>query len=268
MKTNMWKRNLAAVMTATVVLAGAGTSVPVFAKEAQEENKTKTMNGFEYQINEDKKTQKTYVVICKYTGNEKNITIPKSIEGIPVTAIGMSAFSGSKTLESLVIPNNIKTLGWWAFSNCTKLKNLKLSGSVSEIGMDCFSGCTSLTSVTIPNGVKSLAPGAFMHCTKLNTVKLPKTLTSIYMPAFAGCTSLKSITIPSKVSMIDYGAFMKCKNLKNIKIKTSLLKSKSVREKAFEGIHRKAVIKVPAKKLSSYKRILRRGQAKSVKIKK
>lgn len=255
-------------MTATVVLAGAGTSVPVFAKEAQEENNTKTMNGFEYQINEDKKTQKTYVVICKYTGNEKNITIPKSIEGIPVTAIGMSAFSGSKTLESLVIPNNIKTLGWWAFSNCTKLKNLKLSGSVSEIGMDCFSGCTSLTSVTIPNGVKSLAPGAFMHCTKLNTVKLPKTLTSIYMHAFAGCTSLKSITIPSKVSMIDYGAFMKCKNLKNIKIKTSLLKSKSVREKAFEGIHRKAVIKVPAKKLSSYKRILRRGQAKSVKIKK
>lgn len=266
MKSKMWKRNLAAVMTAAVVLAGTGTSLPVFAEEEQEENTTKTVNGFEYQINRDKKTKKNYVVISKYTGSAKNITIPKSIEGIPVTEIGMSAFSGCDTLESLVIPGNVKTLGWWAFSNCKKLKKLKLSGSVSEIGMDCFSECKSLTSVTIPNGVKSLAPGAFMHCTKLKTVRLPKTLTSIYMHAFAGCTSLKGITIPSKVNMIDYGAFMKCKNLKSIRIETSLLKSKGVREKAFEGIHKKAVIKVPAKKLSLYKKILRRGQAKTVKI--
>lgn len=77
MKTNMWKRNLAAVMTAAVVLAGAGASVPVSAKEAQEENNTKTMNGFQYQINKDQKTQKTYVVICKYTGNEKILPFRK-----------------------------------------------------------------------------------------------------------------------------------------------------------------------------------------------
>ena len=141
MRSKMWKRNLAAVMTAAVVLAGTGTSLPVFAEEAQKENTTKTVNGFEYQINRDKKTKKNYVVISKYTGSAKNITIPKSIEGIPVTEIGMSAFSECDTLESLVIPGNVKTLGWWAFSNCKKLKKLKLSGSVSEIGMDCFSDC-------------------------------------------------------------------------------------------------------------------------------
>ena len=54
-----------------------------------------------------------------------------------------------------------------------------------------------------------------------------------------------------------------CKNLKNITIKTTKLTKKRVGSKAFSGIHAKAVIKVPKKKLSAYRKMLKaRGAAK------
>ena len=57
--------------------------------------------------------------------------------------------------------------------------------------------------------------------------------------------------------------FYGCKNLKNITIKTTKLTKKRVGSKAFSGIHAKAVIKVPKKKLSAYRKMLKaRGAAK------
>ena len=58
-----------------------------------------------------------------------------------------------------------------------------------------------------------------------------------------------------------------CKNLKNITIKTMKLTKKNVGSKAFSGIHAKAVIKVPKKKQSAYKKILKaRGVTKKEKV--
>ena len=60
-------------------------------------------------------------------------------------------------------------------------------------------------------------------------------------------------------------AIAKATNLKSITIKSTSLKK--VGKKAFKGIHAKAKIKVPAKKLRSYKRLLKgKGQKAGVKI--
>ena len=43
---------------------------------------------------------------------------------------------------------------------------------------------------------------------------------------------------------------------------------KKVNKKAFKGIHKNAVIKVPKKKLAAYKKLMnKKGQSSSVKIK-
>ena len=94
-------------------------------------------------------------------------------------------------------------------------------------------------------------------------------VTEISKNAFKNNVKLKKVTIGKNVSKIGAGAFSGCKKLKNIKITSTQLTKKSVGKNAFKGIAKKAVIKVPKKKLKSYQKILKgKGQAKSVKIKK
>lgn len=58
-------------------------------------------------------------------------------------------------------------------------------------------------------------------------------------------------------------------NLRTIKIYSTQLKKKSVGKNVLKGIYKKAVIKVPAKKVKAYKNLFKgKGQAKSVTVKK
>ena len=80
-----------------------------------------------------------------------------------------------------------------------------------------------------------------------------------------GDKKLKKVVIGKNVQTIGKSAFEKATNLKSITIKSTSLKK--VGKKAFKGIHAKAKIKVPAKKLRSYKRLLKgKGQKAGVKI--
>lgn len=88
---------------------------------------------------------------------------------------------------------------------------------------------------------------------------------------------LKSFTLPQKISIgkatyhvvqIEKNAFSGCKNLKNLNIKPEKLTKKTVGKNAFQGIHAKATIKVPAKKKAVYKKLLKsKGAGKKVVIK-
>ena len=108
------------------------------------------------------------------------------------------------------------------------------------------------------------------------TVKIPDSITvnhvtykvtEIAANAFKNQKKIRKVLIPSGVSRIGKKAFCGCKKLKNITIKTTKLTKKRVGSKAFSGIHAKAVIKVPKKKLSAYRKILKaRGAAKKEKV--
>lgn len=94
-------------------------------------------------------------------------------------------------------------------------------------------------------------------------------VTAISAKAFAGCKKLKKVTIGVNVKNIGKQAFKNCKKLKTVTIKTQKLTKSSVGARAFQGIYKKAVIKVPKKKLKAYKKILRKkGVGKKAKIKK
>lgn len=107
------------------------------------------------------------------------------------------------------------------------------------------------TSFNVPKSVK-LANGRYK-------------VVGIEKNAFKNNRKLKKVVIGSQVTKIGANAFSGAKNLKTITIKSKSLKS--VGKNAFKGIHKNCKIKVPAKKLNSYKKLLsKKGQKASVKI--
>ena len=66
------------------------------------------------------------VSITKYTGSDTEVVIPSTIDGKDVKTIGQSAFAGSKTLVSVVIPDGVTEIGSYAFSACSKLNSVTI----------------------------------------------------------------------------------------------------------------------------------------------
>lgn len=77
-------------------------------------------------------------------------------------------------------------------------------------------------------------------------------VTSIGTKAFNGNKKLTKVTIGTNIKKISNNAFFKCKSLKTVTIKSVLLTKKTANKKAFKGISRKMVIKVPKKMKKAY----------------
>lgn len=178
------------------------------------------------------------VKITGYTGTEKSIEIPSTIEGKPVTEIGVGAFKYLE-LTNVVIPNTVKTIGYSAFEG-HKLTNLVLPEGLQTIDSDAFSGGT-LETVSLPSTLTKIGDNAFRsnHLTGINipdsvtdigtyafstnsiaTAKLPSGITHLKQGIFH-MNILESINIPNSVTIIDYEAF-NSNALKSIEIPNSV----------------------------------------------
>lgn len=98
---------------------------------------------------------------------------------------------------------------------------------------------------------------------KCKNIYIPKSFTvndctlqviEISEKAFYKVNALKKVTIPPSIKKIGRLAFANCKNLKKVIIKSSSLSKKSIGNQCFKNIHKKAIIKVPAKKKSAYRK--------------
>ena len=133
-------------------------------------------------------SNKKYIAILGYLGNDRKINIPKSIyvnyEEINVTTIEDEAFADCTDLTSITIPSGVTTIGKWAFLNCSSLASITIPASVTTIGYDAFSDCQSLTSITIPYGVTTIGYSAFAYCSSITSIIVPASVTSIGSSAF------------------------------------------------------------------------------------
>ena len=84
------------------------------------------------------------VTLTGYSGKEKNVTLPSEIDGFPVTVIGKETFK-NPAVESVILPNSIKKIDWFAFFGCINLKSIAIPKSVERIEYGSFDGCPSLT---------------------------------------------------------------------------------------------------------------------------
>jgi len=101
----------------------------------------------------------------------------------------------SYTSTQYVIPQGIRAIGDYAFSDCYYLTSITIPDSVTTIGNSAFYFCKSLTSITIPNSVISIDDEAFFHCTALTNVTIPDSVISIGENPFRSCTNLTSINV-------------------------------------------------------------------------
>jgi hypothetical protein len=158
-------------------------------------------------------TWKNQIAITSYVGSGGVVTIPGSIDGVPVTGIGAGAFQNCGTLTGVTIPNSVTILGDGAFQNCGNLASATISSNITSIGNNLFNSCGHLINVTIPVKVTSIGESAFDSCSSLAEITLPNKVASIGINAFSGCTNLATITIPDSVQSIGAAAFSNCATL-------------------------------------------------------
>jgi hypothetical protein len=158
------------------------------------------------------------ITIIKYTGSGGVVTIPSTINGLPVASIGDYAFLYCSSLTRVAIPNSVTSIGYEAFDDCTRLTNVTIPNNVTSIGDYAFAGCTSLTSITIGANVTSIGDMAFFYCSSLTRVTIPNSVTGIGEYAFFSCGSLTNVTIGNSVTSIGYGAFQYCTGLTAIMV--------------------------------------------------
>ena len=134
------------------------------------------------------------------------VTIPDTINGLPVTVIGPNVFYRS-SVTSVIISTNVTTLGTSAFAGCESLTNVTIPAGVTSIGANAFNVCNGLASVTIPDSVTNIGSGAFAECNALVDVVIPDSVTTVGQSAFDDCGSLASVTIGSGMTNLGIQVF-------------------------------------------------------------
>ena len=64
------------------------------------------------------------VEITGHTSASGILTIPDTIEGLPVRSIGKHAFAAGRDLQEVSLPPTLKRLSRFAFHNCGNLKKI------------------------------------------------------------------------------------------------------------------------------------------------
>ena len=94
----------------------------------------------------------------------------------PVTQIGVGQgiLSFQSQLESIRVPESVRSIEKKAFSFCASLKTVTLSEGLEEIGEMAFWACKALEHVSIPSTVTEIGKNAFAGCENLKSVRIPR----------------------------------------------------------------------------------------------
>ena len=109
------------------------------------------------------------ITITGYTGPGGAVTIPSTINGLPVTRIGGLAFNNQSSVTSVAIADSITSFesglapAGGAFGFCTGLTNLVIPNSVTNIGDYAFVFCTHMAGVYFQGNSPSLGAQVFQN---------------------------------------------------------------------------------------------------------
>lgn len=184
-----------------------------------------------------------------------------------VTVSGVGNYTGTVTgqfqIEAPV--GKVFTIGKYRYKITT--------GSTAEFtGL----GKTGEKKVTVPKSitlggssfrVNSIAAKALYKNKKVTTVVIGNNVKTIGKSAFEGCKQLRSVTVGTGAKKINAKAFKNCSKLQNVTLRSKQIKSMG--KESFKGIKSNSTIKVPSKKMASYKKMLKKtGLSSRAKIKK
>jgi len=142
-----------------------------------------------------------------YRGGDKDVQIPNFIGIFPVISIGIRCFEDNETIETVVIPNNVKYIERGAFLGCAKLKSVEAS-RIKVIGEYAFSRDIKLERVELGENVQTIERLAFAECHALTYIPSRSSLKEIGGGAFSEC----EIDDPGDLTgiMVDEYVFLDC----------------------------------------------------------
>lgn len=202
------------------------------------------------------------------------------IDGVLVEKIWneLIRFPEGKKEKIYVIPEGVKGIGRYSFSQCNQLEELSLSQGVSYIGYRAFESCENLGRIDLVDTLTNISSGAFTQCESLINIEIPKSVTNIGDSLFYNCKKLEEIkvhednqnycdidgilfskdkktiikfpaakeeneyTIPDGVKKIYDYAFMNCEKLRNVSFPESL---RIIGKSAFSMCYRLTEVIVP-----------------------
>ena len=136
-------------------------------------------------------------------------------------SVPTNAFARCESLESIVIPEGITSIGSYAFRDCVNLIKIVVPESVEYIESDAFVGCDGLSTAG-PLGSESnyefgwvlkFPDHAFSSCPNLSEVILPEGTVEITYSLFDNCDTLVHLVVPDSVTTIADRAFWDCDGL-------------------------------------------------------
>ena len=144
--------------------------------------------------------------ITGYSGHEAVVEIPRSIHGIPVTAIGSYAFEDVETLYMVILPEGVTSIGEGAFDGCDALFHVHFPSTLRTISAGAFSRFSG-HELFLPEGLETIGGEAFRGAA-IRKVAFPDSLRTIGYDAFY-FSSLEEATFPAGLESIGSGAFAK-----------------------------------------------------------
>ena len=154
------------------------------------------------------KTSNTTATVYGYAGNilSDSITIPEQIDGLTINCIAGNIFANKGNINSIILPNSLKTIKSYAFAGLENLTTITFAGSgqsqLEEIGYGAFTGCVNLNK---------------FNSTNAGNLALPNTVISVNNYAFYR-TAFSNINIGSNVNYIGEAAFSNMQDLTTITI--------------------------------------------------
>lgn len=168
-------------------------------------------------VNNEENYDENGVVCCgNYLVRAKDNITELKIKS-DITGIAGEAFKDNTTLESVIIPDSVLSVGEGAFRNCTSLNYVYLSNSLKALNDYSFSGCTALKNIIIPESVTEIASCAF-YKTGLEKITVPQNVKSLGTNSFRDCTSLLTVGITGATSLASGSIFNGCTSLNTVKI--------------------------------------------------
>lgn len=180
------------------------------------------------------------------------------IIGDSVKSIANSAFYNQSpdSLESVILPEGLQSIGTWAFGYVEHLSTIALPSTLQTLDTEAFS-VSGLESIDIPAGLQTIGSSVFKNCKQLSSVTFHNGLKTIGVSAFQNCTALLEITIPETVETVNSGAFQGCTSLTKVTVLSALWaggdkSSSSITKQALDGYVRELVLGDGITRLGKY----------------
>ena len=260
--------SFALALVATVTYAQKTPAINESDAMERKDTPTTEVDGFWWVFNESDKTayfayrcNRRDVMDTEWLRDQDNvysgdIVIPETVNGYTVAGIWEFAFDGCQNLKSVTLPSTIKTIGAYAFWQCS-ITEITIPSSVEVIGDYGLSG-NKLKKVVIEDGTKTLKLGygsgagvapnigtpmfGDLGGQEIEEAYIGRRIESQWPDLFHGNQTLKKLTLSDNVLSVPDSYCENCSNLETVVLGNNI---NSIGNSAFWGCLKLTSINLP-----------------------